>query len=140
MGISRCINTSLSSLLVLFHRQTVCHLPQPHPLLHDYWVSSSLQIADPAVIAARCGVTTVGDFRVADIALGGQGAPLVPYLDKIILKKHYQLAASLTHSHCEVFVTLFFPQENREGGYAAKCWWDQQCHSSTASLPETHWV
>ena len=103
MGISRCINTSLSSQLVLFYRQTVCHLPQPHPLLHGYWVSSSLQIADPAVIAARCGVTTVGDFRVADIALGGQGAPLVPYLDKTILKKHYLLAASLTHFLTEVY-------------------------------------
>ena len=74
------------------YRQTVCHLPQPRPLLHGYSVSSSLQLADPGVIASRCGVTTVGDFRVADIALGGQGAPLIPYLDKTILQKHHTLA------------------------------------------------
>ena len=74
------------------YRQTVCHLPQPRPLLHGYSVSSSLQLADPGVIAGRCGVTTVGDFRVADIALGGQGAPLIPYLDKTILQKHHTLA------------------------------------------------
>ena len=76
----------------------MCHLPEPQ-LLHGYSIPSTLQIAESAVIAARCGVTTVGDFRVADIALGGQGAPLVPYLDRIILGKHYQLRHSHSHTH-----------------------------------------
>ncbi|MEO7430676.1 MAG: anhydro-N-acetylmuramic acid kinase [Dokdonella sp.] len=55
------------------HGQTVCHRPTgAHPF--------TLQIGDPNVIAERTGVVTVGDFRRADIAAGGQGAPLLPAL------------------------------------------------------------
>ena len=42
------------------------------------------------MIANECGVTTVGDFRMADISVGGQGAPLIPYLDKIVLERHFK--------------------------------------------------
>ena len=71
------------------HRQTIHHLPHPTSL-HGYSISSTLQIGDPSVIANQCGVTTVGDFRVADMAVGGQGAPLVPYLDDVILRGHLE--------------------------------------------------
>jgi len=53
------------------HGQTVRHLPDAVPAI-------SLQIGDPNIIAAGTGITTVADFRRADIALGGQGAPLAP--------------------------------------------------------------
>lgn len=53
------------------HGQTVRHHPGgAHPF--------SLQIADPNIIAARTGITTVADFRRRDLALAGEGAPLVP--------------------------------------------------------------
>jgi anhydro-N-acetylmuramic acid kinase len=53
------------------HGQTIRHQPHgPRPY--------SLQIGNPDIIAAGTGITTVADFRSADIAAGGQGAPLVP--------------------------------------------------------------
>ncbi|WP_027340771.1 anhydro-N-acetylmuramic acid kinase AnmK [Halonatronum saccharophilum] len=60
--------------LIGSHGQTIYHLPQ----------KSTLQIAEPSVIAERTGILTVGDFRVRDVATGGHGAPLVPYTEYIL--------------------------------------------------------
>jgi anhydro-N-acetylmuramic acid kinase len=60
------------------HGQTVCHRPGgAHPF--------TLQIGDPNVIAERTGILTIADFRRADIAAGGQGAPLLPALHAAVL-------------------------------------------------------
>jgi anhydro-N-acetylmuramic acid kinase len=73
--------------LIGSHGQTVYHQPTATRLF-DYQISSTLQIGDPAVIAQLTGITTIGDFRVADVALGGQGAPLVPYFDWLSFSKY----------------------------------------------------
>jgi anhydro-N-acetylmuramic acid kinase len=69
--------------LIGSHGQTIYHQPLA-TLFLGAPTASTLQIGDPAVIAARTGITVVGDFRPADLALGGQGAPLVPYADYVL--------------------------------------------------------
>lgn len=67
------------------HGQTIQHLPHAGDLA-GYPGRGTLQIGEPAVIAHKTGILTVADFRAADIAAGGQGAPLVPYFDFTFFK------------------------------------------------------
>lgn len=60
------------------HGQTVCHRPHGEPPF-------TLQLGDPNVIAETTGIVTVADFRRADVAAGGQGAPLLPALHAALL-------------------------------------------------------
>jgi anhydro-N-acetylmuramic acid kinase len=71
------------------HGQTVFHQGTPSPT-NGQLIASTLQIGEPSVIAARTGITTVGDFRPADMAAGGQGAPLVPFVD-FLLYRHARI-------------------------------------------------
>jgi anhydro-N-acetylmuramic acid kinase len=71
--------------LVGSHGQTIFHGGAPDQFLGAR-VASTLQIGEPAVIAARTGITTIADFRPADIAAGGQGAPLVPFVDYFLYR------------------------------------------------------
>jgi anhydro-N-acetylmuramic acid kinase len=71
--------------LIGSHGQTIQHLPNSWRFAGKR-IRATLQIGEPAVIAKRTGITTVGDFRVGDIALGGQGAPLVPYVDYLFFR------------------------------------------------------
>jgi anhydro-N-acetylmuramic acid kinase len=62
--------------LIGSHGQTVHHQPPT-----DSAIGFSLQLGSGTIIAQQTGISTVSNFRAADMALGGQGAPLVPMID-----------------------------------------------------------
>lgn len=65
------------------HGQTVWH--QPQPIIWDgISLTGTLQLLDAPLLAQRTGVPVINNFRAADMAVGGQGAPLVPYADLIL--------------------------------------------------------
>jgi anhydro-N-acetylmuramic acid kinase len=84
----RRVRVPLSSVaLVGSHGQTIFHQGSPSRVSGARHAASTLQIGEPAVIAARTGITTIADFRPADIAVGGQGAPLVPFVDYLLYRE-----------------------------------------------------
>jgi anhydro-N-acetylmuramic acid kinase len=71
--------------LVASHGHTVFHQPEKN---------FTFQLGSGATLSATCGITTVSDFRSLDIALGGQGAPLVPVGDHLLFN-NYQFCLNL---------------------------------------------
>jgi len=72
--------------LIGSHGQTVHHLPHGIKDAGVGAIRSTLQVAEPAVIAERTGITTVANFRPRDIAAGGQGAPLTPGVHALVFR------------------------------------------------------
>jgi len=71
--------------LIGCHGQTIYHQGDPAPYL-DKNIACTWQTGEGSVIAARLGVPVVSDFRPADMATGGKGAPLVPFLDYVLFR------------------------------------------------------
>ena len=68
--------------VLAMHGQTVAHLPK----------TATLQLGDASRVALRTGVPTVADFRSANIAAGGEGAPLVPFADFVLFGRRAPVA------------------------------------------------
>jgi len=71
--------------LVGCHGQTLYHQGNSKPYLGRR-VACTWQTGEAAIIAAKIGVPVVSDFRPADLAVGGKGAPLVPFLDYVLYR------------------------------------------------------
>lgn len=65
------------------HGQTIYHAPE-EKVMDGYNLHCTVQIGEGAVIANRTGIPCISDFRVADIAVDGQGAPLVPFTEYLL--------------------------------------------------------
>jgi anhydro-N-acetylmuramic acid kinase len=69
--------------LIGSHGQTIWHAPNSK----SFWgipTRNTTQLGQPAIIAANTGVKVISDFRSADMAFGGQGAPLTPFADQVL--------------------------------------------------------
>jgi anhydro-N-acetylmuramic acid kinase len=75
----------LRAQLIGCHGQTLYHQGEAEPFLGRR-VAVTWQTGEGAVLAARTGVPVVSDFRPADMAAGGKGAPLVPFLDFLLYR------------------------------------------------------
>jgi anhydro-N-acetylmuramic acid kinase len=75
----------LKAVLVGCHGQTLYHQGEVAPFLGRR-LAATWQTGEGALVAARVGVPVVSDFRPADMAAGGKGAPLVPFLDFLLYR------------------------------------------------------
>jgi anhydro-N-acetylmuramic acid kinase len=99
--------------LIGCHGQTVYHQGQPMKYLGKP-LRCTWQLGEPAVIAARTDLPVVSDFRPADIAVGGQGAPLVPIFDYICFRharRHRVLQNLGGIGNCTVIPANAAPQQ-----------------------------
>ncbi len=94
--------------LVGCHGQTLYHQGTAKSYIGRR-ITCTWQTGESAVIAARVGVPVVSDFRPADMAAGGKGAPLVPFLDYVLLSP----SAVWTHR--------------------AESWWDWKSHCDSSA-------
>ena len=83
-------NVKLEDLsFIASHGQTIFHIPKAY----DDYVPSTLQIGEAAITANECKTKVISNFRVMDMAVGGEGAPLVPYSETLLYSEENQAVA-----------------------------------------------
>ncbi len=90
-AVSACLqklNLSPANIRAIgLHGQTIRHLPTPASIIKSLPpIGATFQLGSGSALAALCGIDVVSDFRSGDVALGGQGAPLVPMFDARFLR------------------------------------------------------
>lgn len=78
--------------VIALHGQTVYHHPE-HEMVAGEPVSFTLQIGEPSFLAELTGVPVVSNFRTRDMAVGGQGAPLIQFFDYLMFHRLGHVAA-----------------------------------------------
>ncbi|MED7818385.1 MULTISPECIES: anhydro-N-acetylmuramic acid kinase AnmK [unclassified Francisella] len=116
-AVKKLVETSKLSLkdieFIANHGQTIYH----QSICEGNFVKSSLQLGDAATIAYECQTTVVSNFRAGDIAAGGDGAPLVPYVDYILYRDKNKSRA--LHNIGGIANTTIIPKNaNAEDVYA----------------------
>jgi anhydro-N-acetylmuramic acid kinase len=107
--VRKTIGTRVRVDLIGSHGHTVFHAPPGR----NRGTPTTLQIGEPAIIAARTRITTVADFRPADVAAGGQGAPLVPYVHALLFRDRKRNRA--IHNLGGISNVTYVPADSRKG-------------------------
>ena len=120
--------------LIGSHGQTVFH--RPAQAIDGEQMGYSLQLGRGALIANLTGIPTVSNFRAADIAAGGQGAPLVPKVDAYLLSHPHKCRA--IQNLGGIGNVTYLPAHQELDWEKGICGWDTGPGNSLLDLAVTH--